>query len=63
MRTIELSKPQLAFLAVTRGLLGIGLGLLVASKLAGRTRRIAGFTLVAIGVTTTIPLAALVFRR
>jgi hypothetical protein len=59
----ELRLPELALLAGTRGMLGAGVGLLLADKLSEDTRKGIGWALVAIGVLTTIPLAMIVFRR
>ncbi len=59
----ELPLPELTLLVGTRGLLGAGLGLLLADKIDGDRRRAIGWTLVAIGVATTIPLALMVFNR
>jgi hypothetical protein len=56
MRTISL--PELALVAGTRVVLGAGLGLLLGKRLADSERRAVGWTLVAIGALTTIPLAA-----
>lgn len=53
----EVSIPDLGLLAMTRGLLGAGLGLLVAGKLSEQQRRPLGWTLFAIGLVTTVPLA------
>ncbi len=59
----ELPLPELALLVGTRGLLGAGLGLLLAEKVNADQRRAIGWTLVTIGVATTIPLALMVFNR
>jgi hypothetical protein len=59
----ELRLPELALLAGTRGALGAGIGLLLADKLGDEQRKNIGWTLVAVGVLTTIPLAAMVFGR
>ncbi len=59
----ELPLPELTLLVGTRGLLGAGLGLLLADRIHGERRRAIGWTLVAIGVATTIPLALIVFNR
>jgi hypothetical protein len=59
-RTVSL--PELALIAGTRGMLGAGIGLLVASTLEDRERRAVGRTLVAIGLITTVPLLWEVFR-
>ena len=63
MLTTELRLPELGLVAGTRGLLGGGIGLLLADKLDDRQRKGVGWTLVAIGALTTIPLAMIVFGR
>lgn len=63
MITTELRLPELGLVAGTRGLLGAGLGLLIAARLSDARRRNIGWTLVAIGVLTTLPLALMVFDR
>jgi hypothetical protein len=63
MITTELRLPELALVAGTRGLLGAGIGLLLADRLADDRRRNLGWTLVAIGALTTLPLIALVFSH
>src|SRR3569832_877862 len=59
----ELSLPELAMVVGTRGMLGMGLGLLLSSRLGDERRRGAGWTLAAIGVLSTIPLAWMVLHR
>ena len=59
----ELPLPELALLVGTRGLLGAGLGLLLAEHVNADQRRAVGWALVVIGVVTTIPLALMVFDR
>ena len=63
MFTTELPLPELALVVGTRGLLGAGLGLLLAERVSADQRRAVGWSLVAIGVVTTIPLALMVFNR
>ena len=63
MFTTEIRLPELALLAGTRGALGAGVGLLLSDKLSEEQRKNIGWTLVAVGVLTTIPLAALLFGR
>ncbi|WP_318646723.1 hypothetical protein [Variovorax sp. VRV01] len=63
MFTTEVHLPELALLAGTRGALGAGVGLLLSDKLSPEQRKYIGWTLVAVGVLTTIPLAALLFGR
>ena len=63
MFTTEVRLPELALLAGTRGALGAGVGLLLSDKLSQEQRKNIGWTLVAVGVLTTIPLAAMLFGR
>ena len=63
MITTELRLPELGLIAGTRGLLGAGIGLLLAARLSDVQRRDIGWTLVAIGILTTLPLALMVFDR
>ena len=63
MREIRLVWPELMLIGATRGLLGVGLGLLLSGRLA-RDRRVAvGCTLATIGLLSTIPLGIRVFRK
>ena len=59
----ELTLPDLGLIAATRGLLGAGIALLLADKLNYDQRRAIGWTLTAVGVLTTIPLALGVFAK
>jgi hypothetical protein len=63
MITAELRLPELGLLAGTRALLGAGIGLLMAERLSEAQRKGIGWTLVAFGVLTTIPLALMVLDR
>jgi len=58
VKSIDLPVPLLGAVAATRGMLGLGAGLLLAESLSGRQRRAVGWTLVAVGVLSTVPLAA-----
>ena len=49
--------PQIGLIAGTRAMLGAGIALLLSEKLSGEQRRAIGWTLVAVGALTTIPLA------
>jgi hypothetical protein len=51
----EISLPELGLVAMTRGLLGVGIGLLAANKLNG-ARKPVGLALMAVGLATTVPL-------
>ena len=64
MKTYSVTVPEVALVAITRGAAGAGLGLLLGEKLTNDTRRAIGWTLLAIGIVTTIPIvAALVGSR
>ncbi len=56
MKKREVTLPQLALIAGTRGMLGAGLGLLLADRLDDDARRAVGWTLVLVGAVTTVPL-------
>ena len=57
MRETRITLPELALIAGTRAALGAGLGLLLADRLSEEQRKGIGWTLVAIGAISTIPLA------
>ena len=57
MRQVELSMPELGLIAGTRAALGAGVGLLLADCLSREQRKAVGWTLVAVGIASTIPLA------
>ena len=63
MRKRKLTTPQLAFIAATRGALGVGFGLLVSKNLKDKQRKIIGGSLVALGAAATIPAMKWVFGR
>jgi 4-amino-4-deoxy-L-arabinose transferase-like glycosyltransferase len=60
-RTLTL--PELGLIAGTRVALGVGVGLLLAARLGDEQRRAVGWTLLAVGALTTVPLAANVWLR
>ena len=55
--------PELFLIASTRAALGAGLALLFGEGLSYSQRRAIGWTLVVVGVVSTIPLAAEVLFR
>jgi hypothetical protein len=59
----ELTLPEIGLIAATRGLLGAGIGLMLAEKLGAEQRKAVGWTLVGVGALTTIPLALEVFSK
>jgi hypothetical protein len=62
MKRIDLDLPTVGFVVATRAALGVGIGLLLASRLTEHRRQVIGATLLAIGAATTIP-AAFALRR
>jgi hypothetical protein len=63
MKTVSLTLPEIALLAGTRAALGAGIGLLLADKLNREQRAAVGWTLFAVGLLTTLPLALEVFGK
>ncbi len=63
MKTKMVTVPELAMIAGTRVAGGAGLGLLLGDRLARDRRRAIGWTLLAVGVISTIPLLARVMSR
>lgn len=63
MRERKLTLPEPGLIAATRGMLGAGIGLLLADKLSDDERRAVGWTLVLVGAVTTVPLALQVFSQ
>ena len=59
----RLSLPELALIAGTRVMLGIGVGLLLADRWNKSQRKMVGRALVSLGVATTIPLAVRVLGK
>lgn len=48
--------PEIILIAGTRVALGAGIGLLVSGRLNDDQRKAAGWTLLAVGILTTIPI-------
>jgi hypothetical protein len=63
MKTYKLVVPEIGLLAATRGMAGAGAGLLVANYLRPDVRRTVGWTLLAIGALSTIPIALSIFGK
>jgi hypothetical protein len=57
MKTVRLTLPEIALLAGTRAALGAGVGLLLGERLKREQRQAVGWTLLAVGLLTTVPLA------
>jgi hypothetical protein len=58
MKHASLTIPEIGLIAATRAAGGAGLALLLGDRLEPEQRRAVGWTLLAIGVITTIPLVA-----
>jgi hypothetical protein len=56
MMKAELTLPEIALIAGTRGMLGAGAGLLLADRLSDDQRKAVGWTLLTAGAISTIPL-------
>ncbi len=56
MRQMTVTPPDIILIAGTRVALGIGVGLLISTKLRDDARRAAGIALLAVGALTTLPL-------
>ena len=63
MKEHEVTVPQIGLIAGTRAMLGAGIALLLSEKLRGEQRRAIGWTLVAVGALTTIPLVLQLFSE
>ena len=63
MKTVDLTIPELALIAGTRGALGAGIALLLADCVTAEQRRAIGWTLFGIGALSTIPLALEIFGK
>ena len=61
--TQKLTFPLFALFGLTRGMAGIGAGLLLADRLSRKRRRKLGFALFAAGAASTVPLVAAYMRR
>jgi len=55
-KSITLTLPEIGLIAMTRGALGVGIGLLLSNALEKDERHSAGLALLAVGVLTTIPI-------
>jgi uncharacterized membrane protein YfcA len=57
MRERSITLPELGLIGGTRAALGAGLGLLLADRLDRDQRKAIGWTLLLVGILTTVPLA------
>jgi len=59
----NVSVPEVALIAVTRGAIGFGAGLLLANKFERGRRKALGWTLFLSGLASTIPIAFNLFSK
>ncbi|MGE5319972.1 MAG: hypothetical protein ACM3KD_07320 [Hyphomicrobiaceae bacterium] len=63
MKQVKLSVPEIGLIAGTRAAAGAGIALLLCDRLNPDQRRAVGWTLLAVGIATTIPLVAHVLGK
>jgi len=61
MKELVLNPPLLMFVVGTRAALAFGVGLLASERIPERVRRPLAFSLIGLGIATTIPAAMKVF--
>ena len=57
MKEVTITVPELALIAGTRAALGAGIALLLSDRFGQEQRRAVGWTLLTVGVISTMPLA------
>lgn len=62
MKRTPLSIPEIALIGGTRAALGAGVALLLGGMLRPEQRKAVGWTLIAVGAITTLPIAIQVLR-
>ena len=60
---IAISLPELMAVGATRGMIGAGAGFLLSNLVSRKTRKMVGIPLFAIGLLSTIPIAARIFCK
>jgi len=63
MKTFRLTLPEISLIAGTRAALGGGAGLLLAKRLNKKQCKTVGWSLLLLGVVSTIPLGMLLFSK
>ncbi|MDR3581187.1 MAG: hypothetical protein P4L44_14595 [Oryzomonas sp.] len=63
MKEFTVALPELGLIASTRAALGGGAALLLAERLNKEQRKAVGWTLLMVGIVTSIPLAMLVLGK
>ena len=62
MRKHLVTLPEVVIIAATRGMIGFGAGLLLSERFGRDRRRPVGWTLLTVGLVSTIPLALQLLR-
>ena len=57
LKVKSLSLPEIAIFAATRGVIGLGAGLLLADKFRKPNRKTIGWSLLLSGIASTVPIA------
>jgi hypothetical protein len=60
---LSISFPELGILAATRGMIGAGIGLLLANRMSREKRRAIVLPLFIVGALSTIPIAMHLFGK
>lgn len=63
MKQVSLTIPEIGLIAGTRAAGAAGLALLLSDRMNPEQRRAIGWALLAVGIVTTVPLAAQVFGK
>ncbi|MGE5615569.1 MAG: hypothetical protein ACM3X5_01510 [Bacillota bacterium] len=63
MKTLTVSLPEAILVIGTRAMAGVGIGLLLANQLITPERKRLGWSLIAVGALSTIPLAMRILPR
>ena len=63
MKRLHVTVPELVLVAATRGILGVGIGLLVSEHLTPTQRRTVGWSLLTVGALSTVPLGLRILPR
>jgi len=63
MKVRSLTVPEIGLIAITRVVLGIGIGLILADRVNADQRKSVGCALLVVGALSTIPIAANVLGK
>ena len=63
MKETRFTYPEVGLIGGTRALFGLGLGLLMGSRLSDSQRKTAGWTLLLVGAASALPLVLTVLSR